>query len=160
LAKELFPQVFIINQDGIGLFAGIIKSLNKKCTKLVVSTHFYEVFTDDFINSLDGILFCHFSTVEVENRFEFIYELQNGLCGKSLGIQCAKASGCPANVIQRAKEVADAINNGDPIPLLNENKAKNEAAHLISELFRGIDLQSADLERDLWSHLRQVEHLF
>jgi DNA mismatch repair protein MSH5 len=148
-----------IQQDGIGLFASIVQILQQKTFKLITATHFYEIFTKEFIDSLTGSTFLHFKMIKVDDRFEFLYELENGLCEKSLGLQCAKMNGFSNEFIKRAFEISEAINNGEPIPCIEDSSERNEAARLVYRIFMKMDLDVDDIEMELWKNLRTVERM-
>ena len=92
-------------------------------------------------------------------EFEYLYQLKQGKCARSLGILCASKAGCPSSMIQRASVISDAINNGEPIPPLEPLTKRNEAAKVIIKEFVEFDLDG-DLEVGIWRRLRALQNLF
>jgi DNA mismatch repair ATPase MutS len=92
----------LFNADGIGLYASIVKDISLKDPKLIISTHYYEMFSVPIFQAIP-LQFYTFALHSDSNRSQFLYRLISGACERSLGIECAKRVGLPDVVIERGK---------------------------------------------------------
>ena len=67
-----------------------------------------------------------------------------GYATMSYGNFCAKKSGIPASVIQRAEEIAEKRSRGEPITSISKQDAKYKE---IVEAFLKLDLEKGDVQK-------------
>lgn len=146
--------------DGIGIFAAVIHELCAKNAKIMIATHFFELFTLDLISSLNNLA-LYTMQIHTEGRdTEFLYQLVPGRSLASLGVLCAKKAGCSEKVIDRASLISDAIGKGDPIPFLVSKKDQQQTASRLITLFMSLNLVNCDLDQELGRVVRSIgDHL-
>jgi DNA mismatch repair ATPase MutS len=89
-----------IPSDGIGLFCAIIRDINEKHSRFILSTHFFEMFA---LNQMKfpNLAFFTFRMYVDQDDIEFMFELEQGKCRESLGILCAKRAGMEDDIVER-----------------------------------------------------------
>ncbi len=119
--------------DGAGIFCGVLKhflSRSSECPKVLVATHFHDVFTEQLLNP-DGvpITFCHMQVIfsassdtnsesdssmhlqgngvgtSSGNNINYLYRVAEGLSLDSHAGECAILCGLPLRIVERAKYV-------------------------------------------------------
>lgn len=122
------------NTDGAGIFCGVLKHLlnrGAECPKVLVATHFHDVFNEQLLNPHDiPITFCHMQVIfcmtdenisesdesaaslqtngikaSTGENITYLYKVAEGLSLDSHAGKCALLCGVPTRVIQRAKHV-------------------------------------------------------
>ena len=147
------------NHDGIALMTSIINHYNKTIPpKILIATHFHELFQYDLIKETNYIRFYFMDIItsamnnhdddEKKQDLTFLYKVKPGKCTKSFGIECAKSAGICVDVQNRTKEIMNAIQNKLPIePMKDSNhdeiiKTGNEIKAI---LLSGNDWKRGDL---------------
>ncbi|KAI8897851.1 muts domain V-domain-containing protein [Globomyces pollinis-pini] len=148
-----------IPSDGIGLFCAIIKHLCGR-TKLIACTHFHEISMFNLLENLPNLWFFTLAISTVGTETEFLYQIQAGQCQSSLGILCASKAGLSTKILNRATSISNSILNGDPIPRLDTDKSRDLLVLKMYDLFESLDFDSADIQHDLWRHLRPYQDYF
>ncbi|KAH6908017.1 muts domain V-domain-containing protein [Coprinopsis sp. MPI-PUGE-AT-0042] len=125
-----------LSTDGAGLFCGVLMHLlerGSQCPKVLVATHFHEVFAEDLldvenlpitlshmqvmftIGGEDGNSYMHESegTPQMQAHYGNLLRLHTGvatgLCSESHAAQCAAMFGIPHKIVSRAQHVSDLI---------------------------------------------------
>lgn len=73
------------------------------------ATHYFEL--TSLANTLPNVANVHLDAVEHDDKIVFLYAVNEGPADKSYGLQVAQLAGVPHNVIQRAKEKLNELEN-------------------------------------------------
>ena len=100
--------------DGMALAQAIIEYLvNNVCCKTLFSTHYHELTTlDQTINNLKNI---HVSAIDNGDNLIFMHKVEDGAIDKSFGVNVAKLAKLPDELIYRANDLVEKINNTNKI---------------------------------------------
>ena len=100
--------------DGMALAQAIIEHVheNIKC-KTLFSTHYHEL--TDLSNYLHHLVNYHVSAEEVNGEIVFLHKLKEGPIDKSYGINVAKLASLPIEVIVRAKDILNKLEENEKI---------------------------------------------
>ncbi|HET9843495.1 MAG TPA: DNA mismatch repair protein MutS, partial [Gammaproteobacteria bacterium] len=89
--------------DGLSLAWAVLEYLSTKVQAYTLfSTHYFEL--TQLAENLPNTQNCHLDAKEHERGISFFYKVEPGPANKSYGIQVAKLSGIPLEVIQKAQE--------------------------------------------------------
>lgn len=119
--------------DGMALAQAMIEYIHNKIrAKTLFSTHYHELTVLD--KKLAKLQNVHVSAVEKNGHVVFLHKIQEGPTDKSYGIHVAKLANLPEEVIKRAEEILNDLENGNQNgqTLLgegNSQKTKNERIH-------------------------------
>ena len=90
--------------DGMSIAGSIIEYLSKHLkAKTLFSTHYHEL--TDMEGRVDGVKNYRVMVKEWENEIVFLHKIARGSANRSFGIEVAKLSGLPNEIIDRAKEI-------------------------------------------------------
>lgn len=97
--------------DGLALASGIAAQLHDKlqCFTLF-ATHYFEL--TEFPATHHAAVNVHVSAAESGHDIVFLHELQAGPASRSYGIQVARLAGVPAPVVNHARHVLSALEQG------------------------------------------------
>lgn len=100
--------------DGMALAQAIIEHIheNIKC-KTLFSTHYHEL--TDLSNYLPHLVNYHVSAEEINGEIVFLHKLKEGPIDKSYGINVAKLANLPLEVIVRAKDILNKLEENEKI---------------------------------------------
>lgn len=129
----------------------------KKDILIFTATHFGELFEYNLLNlnEKENLQFCTMDMMLGEENYDtnrseiiFLYKLIPGILTESFGIQCAKKSGIPMNLIKRAEEVAKKRVNREPIlPLQTEtSEAEENYFKKIVDTFINLDCETGNIK--------------
>ncbi|KAL3232884.1 hypothetical protein RNJ44_04800 [Nakaseomyces bracarensis] len=161
-------SLVLIDEYGVGtdvisgpaLLGSILESNSKNnfCPRIMLSTHFSELFIGkDLLSNIAGVKYLNskvlFSRMqespsrsnEVMN-VTFLYKINEGLCTDSLGIYCARICGLDKTIIMKAEEIQNRFIQGDDIQacissLSNEQEELFDQYQLILKHFLAWDVQ-------------------
>ena len=133
--------------SGIAILGAALKKLSTIRCKTVCTTHFLELFTMNvLVDCKDGIrarrMTIHLPDSDDEDNAAPLFKLENGVASSSAGLVCAKNAGVAHAVIDRAKEIIEAMRarkiirplpeaTKQQIPTVSES-AKEILKHLLS----------------------------
>ncbi|TDZ22135.1 MutS protein-like protein 5 [Colletotrichum orbiculare MAFF 240422] len=89
-------------EDGAGLMAGLVDhftALGRQIPKVVITTHYHEIFEGSFVQDRPGLSFAHMKVrldghaPQMEDQVLFLYELVPGRSTSSFGSTCAALNG-------------------------------------------------------------------
>lgn len=121
---------------GPSLLGSIIQTLSESgvSCRTILTTHFHELFKTSILPAHIKLNHNHMkvlfslnadTTPDDVEKVTYLYQLQEGLCDNSFGIECASFCGIPSTIIQRAKEISNEEDNGEQIAAeLKLNRAK------------------------------------
>ena len=90
--------------DGMSIAGSIIEYLSKHLhAKTLFSTHYHEL--TDMEGRVDGVKNYRVMVKEWENEIVFLHKIARGSANRSFGIEVAKLSGLPNEIIDRAKQI-------------------------------------------------------
>lgn len=90
--------------DGCAIALATLEFLAGKCRGLF-STHYHEIFR--YIDRIPGKISLHFMDFMKENGdVVFLYQLKEGKCTESHGLNVAKLAGIPEEIIEKASRIA------------------------------------------------------
>lgn len=105
--------------DGMSIAGSIIEYLSKHLkAKTLFSTHYHEL--TDMEGRIDGVKNYRVMVKEWDGDIVFLHKIARGSANKSFGIEVAKLSGLPSEIIDRAKEI------------LIEREDENGGGHIVS----------------------------
>ena len=90
--------------DGMSIAGSIIEYISKHLhAKTLFSTHYHEL--TDMEGRVDGVKNYRVMVKEWENEIVFLHKIARGSANRSFGIEVAKLSGLPSEIIDRAKQI-------------------------------------------------------
>jgi DNA mismatch repair protein MutS len=96
--------------DGLSLAWSIAEYLHDVIgCRTLFATHYHEL--TDLAGTMDKVSNLNVAVRENEGDVTFLHKIVKGSAGKSYGIHVAKISGVPKEVIQRAQEILDRLEN-------------------------------------------------
>ena len=100
------------SDDGLSIAMAIVEYLSKKKkVKTVFATHFHELTIME--NELDNVKNLKIEILEENNNLVFLRKIKKGKSDRSYGIEVAKLSGLPDEVIENAKLIMDKLGSED-----------------------------------------------
>ncbi|KAG2235169.1 hypothetical protein INT48_003513 [Thamnidium elegans] len=161
------------SSDGAALFCSVIGyflSKRETCPKIVASTHFHDLISQDILSAQDGItlsqteiLSRQLRTKQEEDQGEegdevvFLYRIVPGKGpSASYGIWCAGIAGLPSSTIERAIELSECFQNDKPIEKIDTDQENYKMLKLIKDDFLEADLSQINADNLISS----IESLF
>lgn len=98
--------------DGLSIAWAVMEHLHavNRCRALF-ATHYHEMTA--LTARLDGVENATVAVREWEGDVIFLHEVRKGAADRSYGVQVARLAGLPASVVDRAREVLDALESGE-----------------------------------------------
>tara|TARA_R110000751_G_scaffold31211_14_gene79640 strand:- start:7297 stop:9369 length:2073 start_codon:yes stop_codon:yes gene_type:complete len=98
--------------DGLSIAWATLEHLHdaNRCRTLF-ATHYHELTA--LADRLDGLRCATMAVREWQGDVIFLHEVRPGAADRSYGVQVARLAGLPPSVIERAREVLDALEEGD-----------------------------------------------
>ncbi|KKP07083.1 exocyst complex protein EXO70 [Trichoderma harzianum] len=100
--------------DGVGMFTAMLDyflSSAAQSPKVLAATHFYEIFANGYLNHHSQLALAHMevkldsNAVDAEDKVIYLFKLVEGYSSTSLGSQCARISGIPEIITDRAEGI-------------------------------------------------------
>ena len=96
--------------DGMALAQAIIEYIhNRTKAKTLFATHYHEL--TDLENSLSHLKNVHVATLEKSGQVTFLHKIEEGPADKSYGIHVAKIAGLPDDLLVRADNILQHLEN-------------------------------------------------
>ena len=98
--------------DGAGLITALLDHflhLASKSPKVLVATHFHEIFEHSFLTAEDRLSFAHMEVrldLQTEEQVTYLFRLIEGRSTSSYGCRCAAMNGVDSAVVDRAEALA------------------------------------------------------
>lgn len=100
------------SDDGLSIAMAIVEYLSKmKKVKTVFATHFHELTVLE--KELDNVKNLKIEILEENNNLVFLRKISEGKSDRSYGIEVAKLSGLPDEIIDNAKIIMDKLSTDD-----------------------------------------------
>jgi DNA mismatch repair protein MutS len=122
--------------DGIAVATAVAEYIAKKVkARTLFATHYHEL--TELEGKIEGVVNYHMEVEEnKEGKIVFLYTLKRGPSNKSFGITVAQMAGLPSEVIKRAYEILEYLNNKDKV----EKKSHKEKTPSRSKPISLIDI--------------------
>ncbi|KAJ3430316.1 muts protein [Anaeramoeba flamelloides] len=144
------------SERGCSLLAAVITHFQEKggdCPKILISTHFYEIFQYKLINNQ----LTSFFKMDIVTQFEenqilpkeiiFLYNLKKGLNLKSYGTFIAKLAGFPKQILERTNQIMYNLKNNivfEPV-LFKGNEIQQKKNVQLVDKFLNFDFKNENL---------------
>lgn len=156
--------------DGAGLAAGVFSHLlsrGSQAPKTLVATHFHEVFDLGIFERMGtNVSFAHMEVQvdeqddniprrraagEHNSKITYLYNLRPGRSDLSYGTQCAATNGVPAEIVERAVELARLTRNGEDLVAICSALKEDEFDELRRAEKTARLFLAEDFDRDSWT---------
>lgn len=112
------------SDDGLSIAMALVEYLSKhKKVKTVFATHFHELTILE--NELDNVTNLKIEILEENNNLVFLRKISKGKSDRSYGIEVAKLSGLPDEIIDNANKIMDKLSNDDFYEVNKQKELKN-----------------------------------
>ncbi len=139
--------------DGLSIAWAVIEYISSKIKcKTLFATHYHELTKLEGL--IEGVKNYSVSVKEIDENIIFLRKIISGGADQSYGIEVAKLAGVPNNVINRAKEILNGLeNNSVEIKVekkeLNNNDMKEKVEmQIVSSEFSEIEEEIAIIEEN------------
>lgn len=131
---------------GAGMFTAMLDYFLSPATaipKLVVATHFHEVFSNGYLNKHSQLSLMHMDVrtdkdaTDAEDKVTYLFKLSDGYSLTGLGSQCAILNGIPKDITNRAEVIGEIISQDENLTyskvyFLNNNKRLEDINSIIN----------------------------
>lgn len=112
------------SDDGLSIAMALVEYLSKhKKVKTVFATHFHELTILE--NELDNVINLKIEILEENNNLVFLRKISKGKSDRSYGIEVAKLSGLPDEIIDNANKIMNKLSNDDFYEVDKQKELKN-----------------------------------
>ncbi|KAI8690568.1 DNA-MISMATCH-REPAIR-2 domain-containing protein [Fusarium sp. Ph1] len=126
--------------DGSGLLAALLDHfllLNQDCPRLLVATHFHEIFEGGYLSRHEGgFRLAHmdvrvdWDAAQTEDQVTYLFTLAFGHSTSSFGGRCAALNGVPSAVVERAESIAQLLARNEDLGELCTRLSRAEEEQL------------------------------
>ncbi len=111
--------------DGISIAWAVIEELSRMGARTLFATHYFEL--TGLPSRLEGVKNYNFAVREWADRRKIVFlrKLQRGSADKSYGIHCAQLAGVPPEVIKRAWDIFNSLEEKEPSALPPREREKS-----------------------------------
>ncbi|KAK3695186.1 muts domain V-domain-containing protein [Podospora appendiculata] len=105
--------------------------------KVLVGTHFHEVFENDLVEPEDGVGFAHMDVrfnpeaEDPEDQITFLYQLLPGRGASSLGTMCAAINGVEREVVERAEFIVGLLEMNEDLEMVCQEVTEEDVEELL-----------------------------
>ncbi|PNY29296.1 MutS protein [Tolypocladium capitatum] len=139
--------------DGAGLLAAVLDhflSLGAQAPRLLVATHFHELFEAGYLGGHVGLLLGHmdvrmdWEADRVEDQITYLFKLAQGHSSSSFGSRCAALNGVPGVIVDRAEAISLLLSRNEDLSsgcarLSQEEERRLEIAEAVARRFLAAD---------------------
>lgn len=112
------------SDDGLSIAMALVEYLSKhKKVKTVFATHFHELTILE--NELANVKNLKIEILEENNNLVFLRKIKKGKSDRSYGIEVAKLSGLPDEILDNAKNIMEKLSNDDFFEVNKTKEIKN-----------------------------------
>lgn len=135
--------------DGMALAQAIIEFIhNRVKAKTLFSTHYHEL--TKLSDNLTNLKNVHVGAVEENGKLVFLHKIKDGPADKSYGIHVAKLAGLPDDLLSRADDILNKLENQED---------SNSESDKSNEIKNQIDLFNIDYNEKNQNILNEIEKL-
>ena len=117
------------SDDGLSIAMSLVEYISKKTRfKTVFATHFHELTILE--NELDNVKNLKIEILNEDNNLVFLRKIKEGKSDRSYGIEVAKLSGLPDELIKNAQKFMKKIDEDKIINLDKSNNIKNTMSEI------------------------------
>lgn len=117
------------SDDGLSIAMSLVEYISKKTRfKTVFATHFHELTILE--NELDNVKNLKIEILKEDNNLVFLRKIKEGKSDRSYGIEVAKLSGLPDELIKNAQKFMKKIDEDKLINLDKSNNIKNTMSEI------------------------------
>lgn len=117
------------SDDGLSIAMSLVEYISKKTRfKTVFATHFHELTILE--NELDNVKNLKIEILKEDNNLVFLRKIKEGKSDRSYGIEVAKLSGLPDELIKNAQKFMKKIDEDKIINLDKSNNIKNTMSEI------------------------------
>ena len=96
--------------DGLSIAWAVCEDIDSRLkARTLFATHYHQLVGLE--DQLDGFKNLHVNIAELESGLKFLYNVKDGSCDESYGVQVAALAGLPSNVVERAAELLSFLEN-------------------------------------------------
>lgn len=137
--------------SGIALLTAALNTLSLKQAKVLLTTHFLEIFSCGLAeDGHEGVKALQMAVQIPESSQDVpvpLFRLQDGVAQSSAAIACASMAGVKTSILHRAQEILDCKGEGQKFPLVPELvRGTGSASSYLAEYFMSMDWQQASAE--------------
>ena len=117
--------------DGMAIAQAVLEYLNNLKPRTLFATHYHELtkLVDD--ENLNNVLCLTIDVREHNNDIVFLHKIIPGVANRSYGIAVAKMAGMPENIVKRAEQVLENLEN--PKDDLTKKQIKTSVQPIVEE---------------------------
>lgn len=125
--------------DGAGLLAATLDhflSLGSNAPRMLVATHFHEIFDGRYFNQNANLLLGHmdvrtnWEAIDADNRVTYLFKLSRGHSSSSFGGRCAALNGVPSTIVDRSEAISLLLSRNESIGSAFETLSRDEEYRL------------------------------
>ncbi len=154
ILKNSTEQSFVIldevgrgtsSDDGLSIAMAIVEYLSKrKKVKTVFATHFHELTILE--NELDNVKNLKIEILEENNNLVFLRKISEGKSDRSYGIEVAKLSGLPDEIIDNAKIIMDKLSTDDFYDLDKKKEISTSLEEISDQKLEEVKLEASNID--------------
>lgn len=133
------------SDDGLSIAMAIVEYLSKnKKVKTVFATHFHELTVLE--NELYNVKNLKIEILEENNNLVFLRKISEGKSDRSYGIEVAKLSGLPDEIIDNAKIIMDKLSTDDFYDLDKKKEISTSLEEISNQKLEEIKKDAANID--------------
>ena len=133
------------SDDGLSIAMAIVEYLSKrKKVKTVFATHFHELTILE--NELDNVKNLKIEILEVNNNLVFLRKISEGKSDRSYGIEVAKLSGLPDEIIDNAKIIMDKLSTDDFYDLDKKKEISTSLEEISDQKLEEVKIEASNID--------------
>ena len=133
------------SDDGLSIAMAIVEYLSKnKKVKTVFATHFHELTVLE--NELYNVKNLKIEILEENNNLVFLRKISEGKSDRSYGIEVAKLSGLPDEIIDNAKIIMDKLSTDDFYDLDKKKEISTSLEEISNQKLEEIKKEAANID--------------
>lgn len=154
ILKNSTEQSFVIldevgrgtsSDDGLSISMAIVEYLSKrKKVKTVFATHFHELTILE--NELDNVKNLKIEILEENNNLVFLRKISEGKSDRSYGIEVAKLSGLPDEIIDNAKIIMDKLSTDDFYDLDKKKEISTSLEEISDQKLEEVKIEASNID--------------
>ncbi|ACV28976.1 DNA mismatch repair protein mutS [Anaerococcus prevotii] len=133
------------SDDGLSIAMAIVEYLSKrKKVKTVFATHFHELTILE--KELDNVKNLKIEILEENNNLVFLRKISEGKSDRSYGIEVAKLSGLPNEIIDNAKIIMDKLSTDDFYDLDKKKEISTSLEEISDQKLEEVKIEASNID--------------